>query len=111
MPHDRVGKYLLDIESILEEIDQLKQRYPTFRMFDGDFLAHRTAERHLEIIGEAINQIRKIEPNISISSVDQIVNLRNLIIHAYDSVDSAILWGIIQNDIPVLKKEIKRLIG
>ncbi len=73
------------------------------------FLAKRAIERHLEIIGEAVNNIRKIDNDIEISGVKQIVNLRNLIIHSYDSVDAGILWGIIQKDIPILKDELKKL--
>ena len=102
----QVLKYILDVESILEEIEKVKELYPSYSKFDADFLAKRTVERQLEIIGEAINNIRKIDSNSNISSVKQIVNLRNLIIHSYDTVDSAILWGIIQKDIPKLKEEL-----
>jgi uncharacterized protein with HEPN domain len=106
MQHSKVFKYILDVEAILEEIDFVKSKHKSFADFDNDILARRAIERHLEIIGEAVNNIRKIDPAIKISSVEQIVNLRNLIIHAYDTVDSGILWGIIQKDIPVLKTEI-----
>ena len=109
MQPKKIFKYLLDIESIIQEIDIIKNMYDTFEKFDNDFLAKRAIERELEIIGEAVNNIRKITPDISISGVKQIVNLRNLIIHSYDTVDSAILWGIIQKDIPLLKNELIEL--
>lgn len=109
MLHNKLLKYILDIESIIQEVDIVKSRYSTFGEFDNDFIAKRAIERHLEIIGEAVNNIRKIDASINISGVAQIVNLRNLIIHSYDSVDSGILWGIIQKDIPVLKMEIHNL--
>lgn len=109
MQHNNLLKYILDIESIIEEIDKVKELYPSYEVFDGDFLAKRAVERHLEIIGEAINNIRKTNDEINISGVKQIVNLRNLIIHSYDSVDAGILWGIIQKDIPVLKQELSEL--
>lgn len=106
---NRVFKYVLDIESIILEIEEIKNQNPTFEKFDANFVAKRAIERELEIIGEAINNIRKIEPGIKISSVKQIVNLRNLIIHSYDTVDSAVLWAIIQKDIPILKLELIKL--
>ena len=109
MQHNKILKYILDIESIIKEIEQIKNLYNTYDKFDNDFLVKRAIERELEIIGEAINNIRKINPKIEISGVKQIVNLRNLIIHSYDSVDSAILWGIIQKDIPLLKQELIEL--
>ena len=108
---DRKLKYLLDIESIIHEIEFVKKEVPTFTDFEKNMLATRAVERHLEIIGEAVNKLRKIAPNIAISNADKMVGLRNLIIHSYDSVDVAILWGIIQKNIPVLKEEILRLKG
>jgi len=108
--HPKLLKYLLDINSVISEIEYLKSIYNTFEKFKKDILAKRAVERHLEIIGEATNNIRKIEPEVKITGVKQIVNLRNLIIHSYDAVDSAIIWAIIQKDIPVLKREIQILL-
>ena len=70
----------------------------------------RAVERELEIIGEATNRILKLNNNIEITEARRIVNLRNMVIHAYDSVDDIIIWGIISKDIPQLKKEIDKLI-
>ena len=72
-------------------------------------MAKRAVERQLEIIGEAVNHMSKIDPNINISGAKHIVGLRNLIIHSYDAVDPEILWGIIQKDVPVLKVELQEL--
>jgi len=35
--------------------------------------------------------------------------MRNLISHAYDSIEAEIVWGIIQKDIPILKNEVAAL--
>ncbi|MFT5601873.1 MAG: hypothetical protein ACI9N1_002122, partial [Flavobacteriales bacterium] len=92
--------------SIIQEIDEVKKIYDSFEKFESNFLAKRAIERHLEIIGEAVNNLRKMDSDIKISNIKKSVNLRNLIIHSYDSVDSAILWGVIQKNIPVLKDEL-----
>lgn len=103
-------KYILDIESVIGEIEALKDHVGNnFIEFQKNLLAKRAAERELEIIGEAINKLQKLEPEIKITAVEKIVGLRNLIIHAYDSVDDEIIWGIIQKDIPILKTEILNL--
>lgn len=68
------------------------------------FWQKRAIERQLEIIGEAVNQMVKIDPDSQISGAKPIVGLRNLIIHSYDAVDAELLWGIIKSDIPVLKE-------
>jgi len=73
-------------------------------------LLRRGIERELEIIGEAINRILKINPDIEISEARRMVDLRNWVIHGYDRVDDVIIWGIISRDIPKLKKQVERLL-
>ncbi len=62
------------------------------------------------IIGEAINKLNKLDQTISISNTKQIIGLRNMIVHAYDSIDTTVLWKILIKDLPVLKIEIKNLV-
>lgn len=62
------------------------------------------------IIGEAVSKLQKLTPPPSISCASQIIGLRNMIVHAYDSIDPTVLWRILIKDIPILKLEIKELI-
>lgn len=50
----------------------------------------------------------EINPQINISSAKNIIGLRNVISHAYDSIEPEMIWGIIQNNIPLLSDEIKK---
>jgi uncharacterized protein with HEPN domain len=61
------------------------------------------------ITGEAVNKIVQINSDIPITCVKQIIGLRNLIVHAYDSIEPSVLWRILIKDIPTLKKEIEVL--
>ena len=70
----------------------------------------RAIERNLEIIGEATNRILARNPDIEITNARKIVNLRNFIIHSYDSVSDENIWAIVINNLPELKKEIDILI-
>lgn len=70
----------------------------------------RAIEREYEIIGEALNRITKIDPDIEISDIRKIISLRNRVIHGYDIVDDTIIWGIIVKYMPILKKEIYDLL-
>lgn len=63
------------------------------------------------MIGKAVNRIMKINPNIDISNARRIVNLRNLVIHAYDNVDNVIIWAIIDKDLPQLKTQVNKLLS
>jgi uncharacterized protein with HEPN domain len=72
-------------------------------------LKGRAVERELEIIGEAISKLLKINPGISISYARQIVDLRNKVIHSYDNVNDIVIWSIIMNHLPTLKLEVELL--
>jgi len=99
-------KYLLDIESVISEIELIKLKANNdFSVFKSDMILRRATERNLEIIGEAVRKILEIEPTIEITSVKNIIGLRNLISHAYDSIEPEMIWGIIQNNIPTLSSE------
>ena len=71
----------------------------------------RVVEREFEIIGEAMNAILKIEPKIPVKNARRVVALRNQVIHGYDNVDSAIIWGIINRDLSDLKDEVVKLLN
>jgi uncharacterized protein with HEPN domain len=106
----KVLKYLLDIESVIQEIETIKSKTENnFNTFKADIILQRAVERDLEIIGEAIRKIVEEEPNIQISSAKNIIGLRNIISHAYDAVEPEMIWGIIQNNVPILAEEIKKL--
>lgn len=108
--HKKILKYLLDIDSIIEELDEILNHHQRdFNDFQKSFISIRAVERDLMIIGEAINKIVQIDPEIKISGARQIIGLRNLIVHAYDSIEPSVLWRILIKDILILKKEIEEL--
>jgi len=112
MPPNHVLKYILDIEAVIAEIeDVIKIHDKNYVKFSSNFMAIRTVERDLEIIGEAVKKITSVDSAISITSVKDIIGLRNIIVHAYDAIDPTTLWKIIIIDLPILKLEIQRLKG
>ncbi len=110
MNNDEILKLLFDISESIISIDEHLDFKRDFNIFTQNKTKRRAVERELEIIGEAINRLLKIQPDINISYSRIIVDLRNKVIHAYDSVDYNIIWRIICKDIPVLKTEIENLI-
>ncbi|MBN7811191.1 DUF86 domain-containing protein [Algoriphagus sp. H41] len=92
----KVLKYILDIESILWELDQIKLRVGNdFSQYKKDFVVKRAVERDLEIIGEAVKKLVSQAPEIKLSSVKKIIGLRNRISHAYDSLEDELIWSIL----------------
>jgi uncharacterized protein with HEPN domain len=109
--HNRTLKYLLDIESIILELEKILNHHNyDYSDFSQQFISVRAVERDLMIIGEAVGKILKLDPEVTISSARHIVGLRNLIVHAYDSIDPTALWRILIKDLPLLKVEIQELI-
>lgn len=108
--NSRVLRYILDLEAIFAEMEALHARLEgSYHRFEQDAMAIRALERHFEIIGEAVNKLQQADPAIRLEHAKAIIGLRNLIAHAYDAVDNAILWSILINHIPRLKEEIRTL--
>ena len=108
----KLKKYLEDIRLAIEDIESFMiQRPRMYSVFLEDTIFRRAIERELSIIGEALNQALKIDNQIPISDARKIVGTRNYIIHAYDTLRPEMLWEIIINDIPVLKREIIELLS
>lgn len=97
--------YLSDISNAISSIFEYLGEDRNFKDYESNKLLRRAVERELEIIGEATNRLLKVDPTVNISEARRIVNLRNLVIHAYDSVDNVIIWGIIHKDLPLLRKQ------
>ncbi|MDA3789735.1 MAG: DUF86 domain-containing protein [Desulfobacula sp.] len=74
--------------------------------YQNNKLLRRGVEREIEIIGEAMSRILKIDPTINIKNTRKIVDTRNWVIHGYDKVDDVVIWGIISKNLPELKKEV-----
>lgn len=108
---NEVKIWLKDIEQAIIEINSFIPEIKNFKDFQKDLKTKRAVERNIEIIGEAMTRILKVDPQIKISHTRKIVDTRNRIIHGYDSVSEDILWGIIVKNLPDLEREVKELLG
>ena len=103
-------KYLFDIQTCIYNIDNYIGEPKLFDTFLKNQMLQDAVERNLEIIGEAINQLLKIDPSIPISNARRIVDARNKIIHGYDSLEPVNIWAIVINHLPTLKQEVEDLL-
>jgi len=76
-----------------------------------DRVLNLAVTRLLEVLGEAATRVspdlRERYPGIP---WQQIIGLRNRLIHAYDQVDLEILWEIVSEDLPPLSKKLDDII-
>ena len=104
--------WLFDILNSINEIESYFLDTPKlFEVYQNDLRTKRAVERNIEIIGEAMSRILKEDKDIQISNSRKIVDVRNRIIHGYDSVSDDVIWGIVIKNLPVLQKEVEALLG
>ena len=104
--------WLYDILNSIMEIDTflLDKKYD-FIIYQKDIKTKRAIEWNIEIIGEAMNRILKHNELINITASRQIVDIKNRVIHGYDSVSDEMIWSVVQKHLPILQKEVSVLLG
>ena len=81
------------------------------RKFFQDATLQRAFVRSLEIIGEATKNIPD-ELKQKYSQIDwrAIAGMRDKLVHHYFGVDYELVWDIVINEIPALRKQIKQIL-
>ncbi len=104
-------KFLEDIRSAAAYILQ-KTRDKTVKDYLLDDLLKPAVERHFEIIGEALNRLKRCDPTLAerISDHDRIIAFRNVLIHGYDAIDDRRVWDAIEHNLPAMLQEVESLL-
>jgi uncharacterized protein with HEPN domain len=109
---DGVKIRLYDILSAIQEVESFfSDRPKQFENYRNDLRTKRAVERNIEIIGEATKRILQQDSSINIENTRKIVDVRNRVIHGYDSISDEIIWGIVINYLPKLKAEVRKLLS
>ena len=84
----------------------------SFKDYSADELLRSGVERKFEIIGEALNRISKLAPDVlsRIRGQRDIVSFRNILAHGYNTIDDRIVWGVIEENLGCLLTDIKKLL-
>lgn len=101
------------LRHILKECDYLGKESleNNYDDFINDERLSKAICRSLEIIGEASTKINPdLKQTYPLISWREMSDLRNRIIHHYFGIDYDIVWDVVINEIPVLKKHIILLI-
>ena len=106
----KIQTWLLDIYQAIDEIFEFIGEKRDFKIYQSDLKTKKATERNLEIIGEAVTRILKLDPNFKIENARNIIGTRNRIIHSYDNISDEIIWTIISRELPKLKIEISKML-
>ncbi|MFP4308229.1 MAG: DUF86 domain-containing protein [Desulfococcaceae bacterium] len=104
---DSVRKHLFDIREAIQSILRFVNG-KSFSDYEADDFLRSAVERKFEIVGEALNRIRKDDPELlkKIGDYRSAISFRNILIQGYDGIGNRIVWGIIETDIPVLLQDV-----
>lgn len=106
----RVPDYLGHILKAIERIERYTDDMHEVA-FLGNELVQDAVIRNIEIIGEASNNIQRVDAEFAARHEDipwlVMYTMRNRVSHGYDKVDLEIVWKMIQSDLPGLYAQIQ----
>ncbi|WP_246106964.1 HepT-like ribonuclease domain-containing protein [Pseudonocardia kunmingensis] len=83
----------------------------TLAGYRDDLLVRSAVERQLEIAGEALNQLSRVDHGLAarIPDVGAVVGFRNVLVHGYAQVDDTRVWRTVHESVPTLLETVRRL--
>ncbi len=101
--------YVDDIKQAVKKIEKYTKNLTLSKLKQNELITDGII-RNLEIIGEAIknipSNIKESHPEIEWK---KIAGLRDILAHEYFGIDIEVLWDIIKNKLPDLKKKISKI--
>ena len=103
--------YLWDALKAAEAV-QTFLRGRTYEAFVENDLLRSAVERQLEIIGEALSQLAKVDPQIAdnVAELRRIIAFRNILVHGYAAIDYDTVWRLIEDKLPELQSNLTMLL-
>ena len=85
-------------------------RYTSGKSFENlkaDDMMYYAVVKNIEIIGEAANLLSsEFVDSHPATPWKQVRGMRNYIVHEYFQIDDVVVWGVVTEDIPVLRQQI-----
>ncbi|MEA3277919.1 MAG: HepT-like ribonuclease domain-containing protein [Pseudomonadota bacterium] len=90
-------------------------RFLSGKSFDdylADEILRSAVERQFEILGEALAQLSKADSKLAarVPNAGNAIGFRNVLIHGYAKVDSAIVWQAATQALPKLRSAVDALL-
>ncbi|MDA0350521.1 MAG: DUF86 domain-containing protein [Verrucomicrobia bacterium] len=105
---DEVAKWLFDALQASKHIRNFVKG-KSYEDYRSDVLLMSGVERQFEVIGEALKRVRDRD-DVFIGEIRGwrgAISFRNILAHGYDEIDDELVWGIIEDDLPLLIEDIE----
>jgi uncharacterized protein with HEPN domain len=104
-------KYLFDIKQAADLLAAFVNG-KHFADYQRDAMLRSAIERQFELVGEAVSQLARLDPVLAarLTEYRRIIAFRNILIHAYATIDDRIVWGVIEGQLPQLRREVEALL-
>lgn len=100
------------LRDVLEAVARIERYTSRGReAFERDELIQVWVIHHLRLVGEAA---RALSPELTSGHPEvpwqQIVGMSNILVHHYFGVDVAVVWSVVERDLPALKARVKDIL-
>ncbi len=111
-PDNSTAGYIWDALTAAQNVGLIVANVPIER-YIGDLLVESATERQIEIVGEALRNLRRVDEDLAarIPHVHKIIGMRNVLVHGYAQVDSSIVWTAATMDVSDLIPVLEALLG
>ena len=108
-----------DPRSLLWDVREAALAIQTFTQgmdliaYEHNALVQAAVERKFKVIGEALNQLSKLDPGLAarVPDLPHMVSFRNQLIHGYATVNPTTVWTISQTSVLSLINVVQDLMG
>ncbi len=103
MPRREASAYVWDVRDAAMQLREILHGW-TIERYLQERVIRLAVERLLITLGEAVSQLAKADPALAaeLGPVAQIVAFRNILVHAYFTIDHREVWRTLENDLPKL---------
>jgi len=102
--------YLEEIFEAIQQIEEYTKDF-TYEKFSKNRLVSDAVIRNLEIIGEAVKKLSpELKKEYPLLEWKKIAGLRDILIHQYANIHLKLIWDVIREKIPFLKKIIQEIL-
>ena len=99
--------HILDAIGLIQEYTKGMSEHE----FISNSMTHDAVVRQIEIIGEAARNVSdEFQEQHDDLPWGKMTGIRNKIIHEYFNINFSIVWDTIKDDLPLLKKSVKKIL-